>query len=130
MRDKTLQPRTLTSAHNETRPSSRKTSMSLNCTHREFYDLLWLEPMISLAEKFGISYAKLNKVCRKQQIPDPPLDGGQRKERSEPTVRNRSTCQSPSTTLAHCNEGACAFCVDGRGYGQNEEHHKKQKGIQ
>lgn len=47
--------------------------MSLNFTRREFYDLVWSKPMIHLAEEFGISDVALHKICRKHNIPNPPL---------------------------------------------------------
>ena len=47
--------------------------MSLNFTRREFYDLVWSNPMIHLAEEFGLSDVALHKICRKHHIPNPPL---------------------------------------------------------
>lgn len=47
--------------------------MSLNFTRREFYDLVWSKPMTHLAKEFGISDVALHKICRKHNIPNPPL---------------------------------------------------------
>lgn len=47
--------------------------MSLSFTRREFYDLVWSKPMIHLAKELGVSDVALNKICRKHNIPTPPL---------------------------------------------------------
>ena len=41
-------------------------------TRRELYDLVWREPMRTLAPKYGISDVGLAKTCRKNDIPCPP----------------------------------------------------------
>src|SRR5690348_3025315 len=40
-------------------------------TRRELYDLVWSQPMLTLAKRFGISDVALGKVCRKHNIPRP-----------------------------------------------------------
>ena len=47
--------------------------MSLSFTRREFYDLVWSKPMIHLAKDLGVSDVALHKICRKHDIPNPPL---------------------------------------------------------
>lgn len=47
--------------------------MSLNLTRRELYDLVWSKPMIHLTKEFGVSDVALHKICRKHNIPNPPL---------------------------------------------------------
>ncbi|MBB3991437.1 hypothetical protein, partial [Croceicoccus naphthovorans] len=47
--------------------------MSLSFTRREFYDLVWSKPMIHLAKELGVSDVALHKICRKHDIPNPPL---------------------------------------------------------
>ena len=47
--------------------------MSQTFTRREFYDLVWSKPMIHLAKEFGVSDVALHKICRKHNIPNPPL---------------------------------------------------------
>jgi hypothetical protein len=42
-------------------------------TRREFYNLVWSKPMIHLAKEFGVSDVALHKICRKHNIPNPPL---------------------------------------------------------
>ncbi|MEQ9330221.1 hypothetical protein [Thalassobaculum sp.] len=39
----------------------------------ELYDLVWQTPMSQLAKRFGLSDVGLKKVCRKHDIPMPPL---------------------------------------------------------
>lgn len=47
--------------------------MSKTFTRREFYDLVWSKPMIHLAKECGVSDVALHKICRKHNIPNPPL---------------------------------------------------------
>lgn len=47
--------------------------MSQTFTRRELYDLVWSKPMIHLAKEFGVSDVALHKICRKHNIPNPPL---------------------------------------------------------
>ena len=45
---------------------------SFTFTRRELYDLVWLEPMQRLAERFGMSDTGLAKICKGANIPRPP----------------------------------------------------------
>ena len=47
--------------------------MSRVFTRQEFYDLVWSKPMTHLAKEFGLSDVALHKICRKHDIPNPPL---------------------------------------------------------
>ena len=40
-------------------------------TRHELYDLVWSEPMVKLAERYGISGNGLAKACRRAGIPVP-----------------------------------------------------------
>ncbi|KAK0342034.1 hypothetical protein LTR94_023883 [Friedmanniomyces endolithicus] len=42
-------------------------------TREAFYDLVWTKPMTELAKEFSISDVALHKICRKHNIPNPPL---------------------------------------------------------
>ena len=42
-------------------------------TREEFYELVWSRPMTHLAKEFAISDVALHKICRKHNIPNPPL---------------------------------------------------------
>lgn len=47
--------------------------MPLQFTRSEFYELVWSKPMTHLAKEFGVSDVALHKICRKHDIPNPPL---------------------------------------------------------
>ncbi len=42
-------------------------------TREEFYELVWSKPLTHLAKEFAISDVALHKICRKHDIPNPPL---------------------------------------------------------
>ncbi len=41
------------------------------CTRKDLYDLVWSEPMVSLAKRFGLSDVGLAKACRALDVPLP-----------------------------------------------------------
>lgn len=45
----------------------------IRLSREELYDLVWQTPMTRLASQFGLSDVGLKKVCRKHDIPTPPL---------------------------------------------------------
>ncbi len=47
--------------------------MSRVFTRQEFYDLVWSKPMTHLAKEFALSDVALHKICKKHDIPNPPL---------------------------------------------------------
>lgn len=47
--------------------------MSQRYTREEFYELVWSKPLTHLARDFGLSDVALHKICRKHNIPNPPL---------------------------------------------------------
>lgn len=47
--------------------------MSRNFTRQEFYDLVWSKPMTHLAKEFALSDVALHKICKKHDVPNPPL---------------------------------------------------------
>lgn len=47
--------------------------MSRVFTRREFYDLVWSRPLTHLAKEFALSDVALHKICKKHEIPNPPL---------------------------------------------------------
>ncbi len=53
---------------------------SITLTRKELYDLVWSEPMIKLADKFGLSDVGLKKKCRTHNIPVPPRGYWARKQ--------------------------------------------------
>jgi len=48
-------------------------SRSTVLTREELYHLVWVTPMIRLAERFGISDVGLSKICKRLDVPTPPL---------------------------------------------------------
>lgn len=47
--------------------------MAREFTRGEFYDLVWSKPMTHLAKEFALSDVALHKICKKHDIPNPPL---------------------------------------------------------
>lgn len=47
--------------------------MARSFTREEFYDLVWSKPLTHLAKEFAISDVALHKICKKHDIPNPPL---------------------------------------------------------
>ena len=47
--------------------------MARQFTREEFYELVWSKPMTHLAKEFLLSDVALHKICRKHNIPNPPL---------------------------------------------------------
>jgi hypothetical protein len=48
------------------------------------YDLVWAQPMTSVAEDFGISDVALKKICDKHRVPTPPRGYWAKKEAGKP----------------------------------------------
>lgn len=42
-------------------------------SRKEFYDLVWSKPITHLAKDFGLSDVAIHKICKKHNIPNPPL---------------------------------------------------------
>lgn len=58
--------------------------MSRVFTREEFYELVWSKPMNHLAKKFALSDVALHKICRKHEIPNPPLGWWAKKAAGKP----------------------------------------------
>jgi integrase len=50
----------------------RKPPRVRRISRQELYDLVWSDPITTLADRFGISDVGLSKVCRRSDIPVPP----------------------------------------------------------
>jgi len=46
--------------------------ITIQCSREELYEQVWSEPMVSLAQKYGLSDVGLRKKCKKLNIPLPP----------------------------------------------------------
>jgi hypothetical protein len=62
----------------------------MQCSREELYEQVWSEPMITLAQKYGLSDVGLRKKCKKLNIPLPPqgyfLRGERRKAENRPPL--------------------------------------------
>jgi len=58
-------------------------------TREELYDLVWSEPMSTVAPRLGISDAALGKICRRLRVPRPGVGYWQRKEAGKRDPRPR-----------------------------------------
>lgn len=47
--------------------------MARTFTRQEFYELVWTKPLTKLAKEFALSDVALHKICRKHDVPNPPL---------------------------------------------------------
>lgn len=53
-------------------------------TREEFYELVWSKPMTHLAKDFALSDVALHKICKKHDIPNPPLGWWAKKAAGKP----------------------------------------------
>lgn len=58
--------------------------MARTFTRQEFYDLVWSKPLTKLAKEFMLSDVALHKICRKHDIPHPPLGWWAKKAAGKP----------------------------------------------
>ena len=56
-------------------------------TREEFYELVWSKPLTHLAKEFALSDVALHKICRKHDIPNPPLGWWAKKAAGKPVKR-------------------------------------------
>lgn len=52
----------------------------VSVTRKELYELIWAEPMTKVAPKFGLSDVGLAKLCKRYDIPRPPVGYWAKKE--------------------------------------------------
>lgn len=55
-------------------------------TREELYTFVWDRPMTKLAKEFGLSDVALHKICRKHDIPTPPLGYWAKKAHGKPVT--------------------------------------------
>ena len=73
--------------------------MSQSFSRQEFYDLVWSKPMTQLAKQFLLSDVALHKICKKHDIPKPPLGWWAKKHVGKPVEQ---------TPLPPARDGAAA----------------------
>lgn len=57
---------------------------AMKLTRKELYDLVWSEPIIVLAKRFGLSDNGLRKHCKSMNIPTPPVGYWAKLENGKP----------------------------------------------
>ena len=77
--------------------------MSRTFTREEFYDLVWSKPMTHLAKEFVLSDVALHKICRKHDIPNPPLGWWAKKAAGKPVkqIPLPKRCDKPRPDQHH-----------------------------
>lgn len=53
-------------------------------TRRELYDLVWSKPVTHLAKELALSDVAIHKICRRHDIPKPPVGWWARKQAGKP----------------------------------------------
>lgn len=59
----------------------------IKLTRQQLYERVWAEPMSKLAPQFGLSDVGLKKICRKHQIPTPPIGHWAKIEFGKPSLQ-------------------------------------------
>ncbi|WP_312795514.1 hypothetical protein [Tianweitania sp.] len=74
--------------------------MARTFSRKEFYELVWSKPMTQLSKEFLISDVALHKICKKNDIPNPPLGWWAKKAAGKPVVQTPlAPGQSSSDTI-------------------------------
>lgn len=56
-------------------------------TRQEFYNLVWSKPITHVAKDFGLSDVAIHKICKKHDIPNPPLGYWAKKANGKPVTQ-------------------------------------------
>jgi len=72
--------------------------MAHTFTREELYDLVWSEPMRTVAERFSISDVGLAKACKNANIPVPPRGYWTKKDAKKPVIRIPLPLRDPGDT--------------------------------
>lgn len=62
---------------------------TIRLTRRELYDLVWSEPMRTLAARYAVSDVGLAKACRRMKVPVPGRGYWRRKATGHPVIQER-----------------------------------------
>src|SRR5512142_2828685 len=77
---------------------------TLHFSRQELYEQVWSEPMVTLAQKYGLSDVGLRKKCKKLNIPLPPQGYFLRNKRGDrpplPPYEGKSTVEITPTIVA------------------------------
>src|SRR5262245_53700845 len=66
-------------------------------TRSELYSLVWELPLAQLAKRFGISHARLKKICDDYEIPVPPVGHWAKRAAGKPT--EQPVLPSPTSSI-------------------------------
>ena len=81
--------------------------MSHSFTRAELYELVWSEPVRTLAARFGVSDVALSKTCRRHHVPTPPVGWWARKEAGKAVKRTPLPRRdAPGSIVIHQGAGA------------------------
>jgi len=69
--------------------------MSRTYSRQEFYDLAWSKPITHLAKDFVLSDVAIHKICRKHEIPTPPLGWWAKKAAGKPVQQTALPAPRP-----------------------------------
>jgi hypothetical protein len=61
--------------------------MARTFSRREFYDLVWSKPITHLAKEFSLSDVAVHKICRKHEVPTPPLGWWAKRTAGKPVTQ-------------------------------------------
>ncbi len=56
-------------------------------TRKEFYDLIWSKPITHIAKDFALSDVAIHKICKKHDVPNPPLGWWAKKAHGKKVVQ-------------------------------------------
>jgi hypothetical protein len=82
--------------------------MAKRLTREELHALVWDKPVTRLAKEFGLSDVALHKICRKHNIPTPPLGYWAKKAHGKPVSHTPLPRDGSSGTI-FIREGAEIF---------------------
>ncbi len=60
---------------------------TFSLTRQELYEQVWSKPMITLANEYSLSDNRLRKICKKYNIPIPPIGHWQKIQFNKKTTR-------------------------------------------
>jgi len=81
----------------------------MRLTREAVYDLVWTEPMWTLAKRYGISDVGLAKICKKLRVPVPWRGYWARRQAGQ-NVRRTPLGKLPASTLLGMRIGS-AVCA-------------------
>jgi transglutaminase-like putative cysteine protease len=90
------------------------TSKRIRLTRAELYKKVWPTPMRTLAKEFGMSDVGLAKICRKHNIPVPPVGYWRRKETGYKVNRPRLPASKEGSSQLDRSQYQRASCVIAR----------------